>query len=81
MQSFFEKESAMQASSVWKALEWMHQYKLKVSIQTLFQTAYTYTYGEASPRCQWCLDLFLAKGVVPEFVVFFIKKHFISKGE
>lgn len=69
----------MQSSSVWKVLEWMHKYKLKASIQDLFQMAYLDTHGKAEPRCQWCLELFLRKGVVPEFLVRFIHKHFIQQ--
>ena len=67
--------------SVCKVIAWMRKYNLIVDEHKLFQVAYYEAYKKADARCEYCFDLYIRKGVVPEFVRMFIQKHFLVKGE
>jgi hypothetical protein len=70
----------MTRTHVLKLIAWMRVYRIKTNEQEFFQMAYFYIYGKADPRCQWCFELYMKKGVVPLFVRQFIQAHFTVKG-
>ncbi len=59
---------------------WMHKYNLEVDELKFFRVAYYDVYKRADERCNWCFDLYIRKGVVPEFVRIFIQRYFVKKG-
>lgn len=67
----------MTRTHVLKLIAWMRVYRIKTNEQEFFQMAYFDIYGKADPRCQWCFELYLKKGVVPLFVRQFIQAHFV----
>lgn len=70
----------MERSHVRTFILWMNKAGVKADEWEFFTTAYFNVYNEASPRCKWCFDLYIRKGVVPEFVQIFIQRHVVYKG-
>lgn len=71
----------MHPQSVKTLVQWFAKYKMQVSERDFFQMAYYNIYKTAEPRCEWCFELYLRKGIVPLFVRQFIQEHFVTKGQ
>jgi len=67
----------MKRTSILKLIAWLKESNLILNELQFFEMAYFDTYQKAEPRCAWCFDLYIRKGIVPLFVRSFIQKYLV----
>lgn len=65
----------MTKNDVRQFIRWARRMRLKMTDWDLFTTAYLFVYGEANQRCLFMFRDYVDKGIVPSFVVSFIRSH------
>ena len=71
----------MTRAHVLTVIRWMNKAGVKVDEWQFFKMAFFARYNKADVACKMCFDLYIKRGVVPDFVRRVIHNSLIVKGD